>query len=81
MEQIIADVKAERAAQDAQWGGPEHDDEHSPDDFMGFITRQVVKGAGDGSDVRDRFIKIAALAVAAIESLDRQMSDYGSNDG
>lgn len=81
MEKIIEEIRAERAAQDAQWGGPEHDDEHSPDDFMGFITRQVVKGAGDGSDVRERFVKIASLAVAALEMLDRTTRDYGSHDG
>lgn len=82
MEKIIKEIKAERAAQDSQWGGPEHDDEHSTEDFMRFIRLQEAKCEyGRGHDVRERFIKIAALAVAAVESMDRTMRDYGTNDG
>ena len=81
MQKILDEVVTERAAQDRQWGGADHDDEHSPDDFMGFIAGQVVKGRGDGSDVRERFIKIAALAVAAVESHDRLTAAQGSHGG
>lgn len=74
--EVLAEVVAERGRQNKQWGGAEHDDEHGPDEFLGFIRRQVSK---DG-DVRERLIKIAALAVAAIESLDRNTRDYGTHD-
>ena len=77
---IYDEIKTERHAQDEQWGGAEHDDQHSPGEFMAFITLQIEKSNKDGSDVRDRFVKIAALSVAAVESLDRQTLDYGSDD-
>lgn len=80
MEKIIEEIKAERAAQDAQWGGPEHDDEHGMDDFAWFISRQLDKcDYGRGAGVRKRLVKIAALAVAACESYDRTLRDYGSD--
>lgn len=77
MEPVLNDVRRERALQDKQWGGPEHDDEHLPDDWMEFIETQVAKYRADQSQFRERFVKIAALAVAAIESLDRQTLEYG----
>lgn len=80
MEKIIEEIRVERAAQDAQWGGPEHDDEHGMEDFGGYILRQLnLCNDGRGSDVRERFVKIAALAVAACESYDRTLRDYGSD--
>lgn len=80
MDKIIEEIRAERAAQDAQWGGPEHDDTHGPDEFAGFIEGQLSKCQyGRGPNARERFIKIAALAVAAVESYDRTMLDYGTD--
>lgn len=70
---IFAEIIAERRRQDKQWGGADHDDNHLPSDFMDFIEKQTYKtytANGDG-DFRGRFIKIAALAVAAVESIDR----------
>jgi len=79
VEKIIEEIRVERAAQDAQWGGPEHDDEHSMEEFGGFILRQLnLCNGGRGHDVRERFIKIAALAMAAVESHDRRISAYAS---
>ena len=72
LSQPIADVLAERARQDAQWGGPSHDDQHDPVDWSHFIEEQAYWGREQ--DPRRRFIKIAALAVAAIESIDRKAS-------
>lgn len=80
MEKIIEEIKAERAAQDAQWGGPEHDDEHDMNDFSKYILRQLnLCYWGRGPGVRERFLKIAALAVAAVESHDRTLRDYGGD--
>jgi hypothetical protein len=83
-DELRAEIEAERARQDAQWGGPAHDDEHSLWDWFGYIKRQVTL-AGFGAEwahlrgksitssmQRERLIKIAGLAVAAIESLDRK---------
>lgn len=82
---VLTDIIAERGRQDAQWGGPPHDDDHSPDEWLEFIEHQVdaahaLIGAGSEDEngepngdarYRQRLVKIAALAVAAIESLDR----------
>lgn len=65
------DIRAERARQDLQWGGPAHDDGHAVEDWCSYIGRQLYF-VEVRPPVRDRLVKIAALAVAAIESLDRQ---------
>jgi hypothetical protein len=75
-------VRAERAAQDAQWGGAVHDDSHDTGDFLEFIAIQAGKAVHDydmaktrqdeDAAFRARFVKIAALAWAAIESIDRK---------
>lgn len=74
---VAYDVLIERGRQDAQWGGPAHDDTHSVDDWCSHIDHQLsfihypLKDATPEEE-RERFIKIAALAVAAVESLDRK---------
>ena len=84
-------ISAERDRQDAQWGGPSHDDEHDPTDWLDFIEYQGefladawdLLGNGDFVDeepqaiqgIRERFIKIAALALAGLESWERKASD------
>lgn len=78
-EDALLSVMGERLAQDKQWGGPEHDDDHSSREFLAYIQKQVSKSeielAGSKPDVadygRERFVKIAALAIAAIERIDR----------
>lgn len=74
----IADqIWAERMAQDEQWGGEQHDDEHNMDDWLRFIRYQEAMAVqasirADQHEFRDRMIKVAALALAALESIDRQ---------
>ena len=74
----LADVIAERPRQDTKWGGPAHDDRHRPIDWLNFITKQVqrAKSFDEGlyrvrHTYRQRLVKIGALAVAALESFDR----------
>ncbi len=79
VQQAIAD---ERSRQDAQWGGPPHDDKHEPMDWMDYIGQQLEKFAKNvivrgqdycaTPDARQRFVKIAALSVAAMESFERK---------
>ena len=72
---VIAAVITERKRQDMQWGGPDHDDTHSAGDWLRYMGQQATKitcGRTQGHNVRECFIKIAALAVAAVESLDRK---------
>lgn len=79
---VIVDVEEERRKQDAQWGGPECDDQRLDADWCRYIHHQIRKileaPALYHLDVdavlaesRSRFVKIAALAVAAIESICR----------
>lgn len=77
----IAEVLRERMRQDAKWGGPAHDDRHDAHDFREFIRHQLdalpyeIEKAMDHEEydsvVIGRFVKVAALAVAAVECLDR----------
>lgn len=72
----ILSILEEREAQDKQWGGPTHDDEHFPADWFHFINRQLGKLALPVKDVtsfRRGLVKIGALAVAAIERCDRAL--------
>lgn len=69
---VLADVLEERSRQDAQWGGAAHDDEHTTSDWMNFIVKQTAFWFSGYGGSRERLVKIAALAVAAIEMLDRR---------
>lgn len=66
--QLIMEIETERDDQDEQWGGPDHDDDHDENDWVKYIRKQIDK---KDERFRERMIKVAALAVAAIESYDR----------
>lgn len=70
--EVTAELAMERALQDAQWGGPEHDDQHTPHDWAQYIHNQLSMMFHREGEERDRFIKVAALAVAAVQSIDRK---------
>ncbi len=75
METVLNEVGAERVHQDDKWGGPEHDDAHETTDFLDFIWRRTqlrLMQLTDSVFLRRIFIEIAALAVAAVESIDRK---------
>lgn len=75
------EIEKERALQDAQWGGPSHDDnEHDRWDWPRFIEK-FAQRAMDSAYVDDKasiasyesaMVKVAALAVAAIQSSRRR---------
>lgn len=70
---IFHDIDTERAVQDAKWGGPEHDDKHVIGDWVGYIRDHAERAQfGRMSESRRQMVRVAALAVAAIESIDRQ---------
>lgn len=67
----------ERKRQDAKWGGHEHDDQHSTQEFVQLIEdyagwARTMSGMNSHQKARNRLIQVAALAVAAAESLDRK---------
>ncbi|WP_019653985.1 hypothetical protein [Variovorax atrisoli] len=64
------DVSAERNRQDEQWGGAANDDTHSVVDWQNCILKQT-RQLASRAEHRARLVKIAALAIAAIESTDR----------
>jgi hypothetical protein len=75
VELIWKGILGERVAQDNQWGGKEHDDSHERFEWLNYIAKQTRMGlsvAHNPEQFEARMIKIAALAVAAIESSRRQ---------
>lgn len=69
---VLALVAEERQRQNAQWGGEEHDDGHDYYDWRKFILKQLnLTFPGDDEEL-ERFVKIAALATAAAESIMRR---------
>lgn len=74
MVEIFNEISRERMAQDAKWGGPAHDDQHSHADWRAFIydhTDRAVEGRKH-ERYRYQMIRVAALAIAAIQSFDRK---------
>lgn len=76
---VLAEVAEERDRQDRKWGGPTHDDTHSPADFCRYIREHEVRAeqALAGEPVREfdeyrrQMLRVAGLAVAALEQWDR----------
>jgi len=74
---VLAEVAAERTRQDAQWGGAEHDDAVPLDTFVQLIMdyagwARAKAREGSPVEARQRLVQVAALAVAATESLSRR---------
>lgn len=73
--EATSDIAMERVLQDNQWGGPETDDLRTDAEWAEYIHKQVSKlfqDEGGALAARDRYVKIASLAVAAIQSIDRK---------
>jgi hypothetical protein len=74
MKKFFAEIASERDHQDAMWGGPVHDDEHYPDDWAAIIRSHVDDAVYSPCSYRIELVRIAAVAVAAIQSFDRIQS-------
>jgi len=71
--------------QSQQWGGDAGDDNNSSLDWIKFIDRQMGKLMHEGQQARDdnqyheiiksRLVKIAALSIAGIQSIERRKDD------
>lgn len=78
---VYADIANERWRQKDKGYTPDHDDNHSTTDFLAFIEQRIPRVGSarfldmdDGKNhdrERQVLVQIAALAVAAIERLDR----------
>ncbi len=69
MNKIFDEIRTERTKQDKKWGGSNHDDTHISEDWCDYIQHQIIKWEEDEQTEREMFLKVAALSVAAIESL------------
>lgn len=81
-EAIYGEIATEREAQDARYGGEGHDDQHTFNDWIVLCCRYASKAAAypacsegrtveDSKRFRANMIRVAALAVAAVEYVDR----------
>lgn len=82
---VLEAVANERIRQDGKWGGSDHDDSHDIEVFVELIQdyaawARVMAGMRNSEKTRYRLVQVAALAVAAVESLDRRISSSISGD-
>lgn len=70
---VFKAIEDERNYQDDKWGGPIFDDTQTEEQWASHI-REYANGFNRASNYafRTRMVKVAALAVAAIESYDRK---------
>lgn len=80
-EKILQEVKAERAQQDTKWG----EQDHHPIEWLAILGEEVGEAnkaaleahfagyarTGKYEDYREELVQVAAVAVAMIESFDR----------
>lgn len=74
---VLREVGAERRRQDAKWGGATHDDKWNAldwhemiADYNAWARRMACMGSLDKA--RNRYVQLAALAVAVVEAIDRR---------
>lgn len=74
---IYDEIKEERTRQREEWGGADHDIKHNTHDWIAFIAKHLGKAVMwpfDKKVYRYQLIRVAALAVAAVEAFDLLMS-------
>jgi hypothetical protein len=75
---IVEDIRKERTAQDRAHGGPAHDDVLSQWQWVALLTRHIGLAVCDGAPLANsgrfkrQMVCVAALAIAAIQSMERQ---------
>jgi hypothetical protein len=75
--ELLVAIHDERLYQDIKWGGAANDDHNTPRDWWAFITKYAAPALYNGASYhyqRSAWIKVAALALAALESLERKRS-------
>ncbi|MFA5023344.1 MAG: hypothetical protein WC523_00105 [Patescibacteria group bacterium] len=74
---IYNEIREERKNQDNKWGGANNDDYHTEETWVVFLVKHLGKAMifankWDLIIFRKQMIRVAALAVAAIEWCDRK---------
>jgi hypothetical protein len=77
---VLSEIHDERSRQDEKWGGSAHDDWHDKEDWIMFIKHYLSGADLPMNNFREEMVKIAALAVAAIESYDRKNQKANQED-
>lgn len=81
LRQILDVIAAERGYQMTRWGNKADDTLNSPNDWVAYISHHATRWFNGGfapydadtvAEFRKQMVKVATLAVAAIESVDRQ---------
>lgn len=77
---ILIDIGNERVRQEQKWDTTTHDDTYIALTWAYHMERYIDRSidaelGGDTVALRKRYIQIAALAVAAVEALDRKASN------
>jgi len=81
LEQILDEIRGERDYQVGKWGTAQDDTENTPWMWAAYISQYATRWMVGTfmplkTDVTDQFrkcmVKVATLAIAAIESIDRQ---------
>lgn len=84
---ILKEISDERDYQESRWGHEADDTKNEPNDWVAYIAHHSSRWFDGGfspydgetiANFRKQMVKTAALAVAAIESLDRQVRDNGA---
>ena len=71
-------IRQERARQDAQWGGPEHDDLHTPDEWRIILrehTLKALRAPAHYLEKDERIIQEATVGEAVIDRLERALAE------
>ena len=85
-ETFLEDVRIEREYQERKWGNSADDTVNEPNDWVAFINHYATRWFSGGfapysaetvEDFRSSMVKVAALACAAVESVDRQIAASG----
>ena len=86
MERILEEIRKERGYQDGKWGHKDDDELNTPWMWTAYIASYASRwmrgtffplSTSTTDDFRTFMVKTAALAIAAVESLDRQREENG----
>lgn len=81
---VIAQIEAELSRASQKWGGPSSDDRLDRLTWLRLVDEHRIRATRHGTDAdeyRHEMVVIAALAIAAIEALDRRRVPQDENNG
>jgi hypothetical protein len=73
-QRVLDEIHAEREAQDREFGGPRVDDAKRAPDWQSVILKHLGRAVDrpfDAARFRRQMVRVAALAVAGVEWIDR----------